>query len=388
MSGPVFAVLGAGMQGRCAAHDLLVAGAGEVRLVDVDPAVAEQSAARVAATSGRDNVRAMAGDARDVASLTPALRGADAVLSALPYFLNPPVAAACVEAGASYCDLGGNTGVSARVHALDAQARARGVALVPDCGLAPGLANTLAAAAIDRLDDVTDVYLYCGGLPVDPAPPFNYQLVFAIDGLINEYDGEADVLVGGEPARVRTLDDTTLIDFPGLGRLEAFPTSGGTSTAPDTFRGRLRTFEYRTLRYPGHIAYFRAYREAGLFSEAPIDVRGTRVVPREVLKALLAPRLVSPGSRDLVALMVVAHGKRDGRPVAGVWRLLDRHDERTGYTAMERGTAFPAAVVCWMLATGETPKGALRLERDVPPERFLEHLSRRDLPLVWEIRER
>lgn len=385
--GPTFTILGAGMQGTCAAFDLLRAGADEVRLVDTDRGVAERSAARVQGLAGRGRAVGLSADARRTETLREALDGADALLSAIPYFLNPPVAEACVRAGVGYCDLGGNTEVSGRVLALDGAAKEAGVTLVPDCGLAPGLSNSLAAACMGRLDDVTEIRQYCGGLAQEPKGAFQYHLVFAIEGLLNEYAGEAEVIRDGRRARVPALDEVSPIEFPGLGRLESFMTSGGTSSCPRTYEGRLHTFEYKTLRYPGHIAMFRAYRELGLFSEEPVDVRGATIHPRDVMATLLKPRLERPGDKDLVALMVVARGRRDGRATEARWVLLDRFDDATGFSAMERGTAFPAAVVAWMIATGECDKGAVPLETGVPPERFLEHLAKRDLPLSYEERE-
>lgn len=386
MGGPVFTVLGAGMQGTCAAYDLLRAGASEVRLADVDGAAAKRSAERVQRLAGKGRAVGLEADARRPETLASALDGAAVVVSCVPYFLNPPVAVACVAAGVGYCDLGGNTEVSGRVLALDSAAKERGVTLVPDCGLAPGLSNTLAAALFDRIPGLYEVRAWCGGLPQSPEPPFDYHLVFSIDGLLNEYAGVAEVLRDGQPTVVPALDEVTPIEFPGLGRLEGFMTSGGTSSAPRTFAGRLRTFEYKTLRYPGHIAMFRAYRELGLFSEEPLDVRGgARVRPRDVFATLLRPRIEKPGARDLVALMVEGRGKRDGREISGRFVLLDRYDPETGFSAMERSTAYPAAVVAWMIAAGETQKGAVPLESGVPAELFLAHLAKRDLPLTWEI---
>lgn len=379
MSDECFVVLGAGMQGTAAAYDLLRAGATEVRLVDRDEALAARSAERLAGV-GTGRVRAMGADAGDPATLGKALHGARALLSAVPYFLNPNVARACVQAGVGYCDLGGNTDVSAQVLALHDRAVARGITLVPDCGLAPGLANTLLAAALQRISSARHARMFCGGLPQQPEPPFGYHLVFSIAGLLNEYAGHAEVLRNGRPHEVRALDEVELLDFPGLGQLEAFATSGGTSTTPRTYEGRLDTLEYKTLRYPGHVAMMRAYRDAGLFDEDPIALPdGTRARPRDVLSALLLPRLHRPGAHDRIALRVEVRG--DG--VQGAFTLLDHFDTSTGFSAMERCTAFPAAVVAMMIARGETALGAVPLETGVPAEPFLDHLSQRDLKLRW-----
>lgn len=380
MAGEIFVVLGAGMQGTAAAYDLLRAGAGEVRIADRDGTLAAASAARLRSLSS-GQVRPMQADAADPATLEPVLRGASVLLSAVPYLLNPGVARACVDAGVGYCDLGGNTEVSGQVLGLHERAVARGLTLVPDCGLAPGLANTLLAAALQRVPQARHARMYCGGLPQDPEPPFGYHLVFAMEGLLNEYAGEAQVIRHGQQQRVRALDEVETLDFPELGRLEAFATSGGTSTTPRTFQGRLDTLEYKTLRYSGHVAMMRAYRDAGLLDEEPVELAdGTRVRPRELLSTLLRPRLHKAGGRDLVALRVEVQGDSGG----GAFSLVDRYDQETGFSAMERCTAFPAAVVACMIAAGETEVGAVPLETGVPPEPFLDHLAQRDLPLRWE----
>ncbi len=379
MTKPIYVVLGAGMQGTCAAYDLLAHGAQEVRLVDTDLGRAKKSAERVIELTGGRAV-ALQGDASAPSTLANAIDGAQGFLSCVPYFLNPPLAKMCVAAGLNYVDLGGNTGVSAEVLALDEAARRANVALVPDCGLAPGLGNTLAADAIERAPGTRDIRIVCGGLPQVPTGAFQYHLVFSMAGLLNEYAGEADILRDGLLQKVNALDEVEAIDFPGLGALEAFVTTGGTSTAPASFANRLHSFEYKTLRYPGHVGMFRAYRDAGLLSEEPILVRGAHVRPRDVLAELLFPRLYQPESKDCIALMVTATGSGAG----GRWVMLDRFDPKTGFSAMERCTAFPAATVLEMLVAGETERGALRLESGVPTKPFLERLGRRNLPLRWE----
>lgn len=372
----VFAVVGAGMQGTCAAWALRRMGADEVRIVDMDLGRAQRAADRVAALAG-GTVHALAADATRPETLRGPLQGVAAVLSCAPYALNPPVARAAVEARASYVDLGGNTAVSRTILGLGAAARAAGVALIPDCGLAPGLGTTLASALLGRFPACREVTVLCGGLPQHPEPPFGYHLVFSLAGLLNEYSGEAEIIDGGHVVRVPTLDVPRIHVVAGLGALESSRTSGGIGTAAESFAGRLDRFEYRTLRWPGHWADVRAWNRVGLLDLDPVDVAGQSVVPREVLSALLGPRLTRPGARDLVVLLAEAPG-------FGAFTLVDRHDEATGFTAMERCTAIPAALVTWMAAKGETERGGVRLEAGVPAEHFLEHLFTWDLALTFQ----
>ncbi len=398
-----YAILGAGRQGTAAAFDVArFDPEAEVRIADRERGLAEAAAARVGALAGRaDAASGHALDARDARAAAAFLDGTAACLSAVPYFLNAGLAAAAVEAGASFCDLGGNTEVVRQELALDAAARERGVTVVPDCGLAPGMANTLAAHLVQRLEREHGarpraVAIRCGGLPQRPRPPLGYQLVFAIEGLTNEYTGSALVLRGGRVAEVPTLEEVEAIDFPEpIGRCEAFTTSGGTSTCPYTYEGKLESYDYKNVRYPGHVEKIRLLRDLGLLDlEPPVELTdaGTgaavRVAPRALLHRVLAPRLTFPGEKDLVVLRVTARGElADGRgPVEIAYDLLDRHDEATGFTAMERTTAFPAAIVLRYLASGDAEKGAVPLERAVPGDLFLRELARRGIAVTETVR--
>jgi lysine 6-dehydrogenase len=390
-AGKRYAVVGAGRQGAAAAYDLATAArALEVRLLDRDEALAGEAAARVDRLAGRSVALPGALDAGDPAAARRALEGCDAVLSAVPYFLNPALARAAVEVGASFCDLGGNTAVVEEELALDALALERGVSVVPDCGLAPGMANTLAAHLIERIHAPRAAHIRVGGLPQRPRPPLDYMLVFAIEGLTNEYTGEAIVLREGKVARVPTLEELEEVHFPPpVGRCEAFTTSGGTSTCPRTYEGRLATYDYKTVRYPGHCEKIRVLKDLGLLGQEPVEVpvrvgakETARVAPRALLHSVVAPRLSFPGEKDLVVVRVTVSGEDErGAPVEHRYELVDLFDEATGFSAMERTTAYPAAIVCAYLASGMARKGALPLEKAVPGALFVPEAVRRGLRL-------
>ena len=376
-----YGVLGSGLQGTAAGWDLVAHGeATLVRMLDRDPGLARAAAERLASLAGRDIAEAGALDATDGDALVRSFAGLDGVLSAVPYPLNPGVAAAAVRAGVHFCDLGGNTDVSRRVLALDGAARKAGVSVVPDCGVAPGLANVLAALGIARQPAARSVRIRCGGLPEHPRPPLGYQLVFNIGGLTNEYTGEAEVLEQGRLIRIPACTALEEEDFgPPLGRLEAFVTSGGTSTAPETWAGRLETYEYKTLRYPGHFERMRTIIDLGLLDRRPLDVGGVMVAPRDVFHACAGPRLTHAGEPDLLILRVDVAG-----PGGALTRfeLLDRADPQTGFSAMERCTAFPAAATLQLQVSGRIPAGASPPERAVPAAELLAAVRSRGLAVV------
>ena len=282
-------------------------------------------------------------------------------MSALPYRCNPALARAAVAARVPFCDLGGNTELVQEALELDGAARRAGIGIVPDCGLAPGLGNVLASIAVAEVPGVRHVRIRCGGLPVVPRGPLGYALLFSIGGLTNEYTGEAVVLRGGRLRRFEAFTEPEPFDAPGgLGRLEAFFTSGGTSTAPWTYRGRLETYEYKTLRYPGHYDRVRAMIELGLLDLGPVAVGRARVVPRDVFHAVAGPRLDAGRVRDLALLRVDCTDRR-GRGVR--YEMLQCLDPRTGFSAMEQTTGYPAAVTAYDLARRVLPPGARTPER-------------------------
>ncbi len=377
-----YAVLGAGMQGTAAAFDLLSFGEGaSVRLLDRDEGVAVRAASRVRALVPGANVLGEGVDATDGPALTQALRGVQGVFSALPYALNPKAAAAAVQVGAHFCDLGGNTGIVREILRLDPVARSRGVSVVPDCGLAPGLCNVLGALAVARLRRPQHIHIRCGGLPVNPRLPLGYKLLFHIGGLTNEYTGEAEALRNGQLVRIPTLQEVETLELsPPLGRCEAFTTSGGTSTACETWVGRLQTYDYKTVRYPGHVQVIRGLRELGLLETDPVLVRGVPVVPRELFHACAEPRWHHPEERDLVILRVVGQGENADDRVN--FELLDFHHETTGFTAMERTTSFPAAATLHLQVRGQVPVGAHTPERGVPAEELLASVRVRGLRVI------
>lgn len=381
-----YLVLGAGRQGTAAAYDLARFGdAVRVTLADVNPIAAEASAQRVNRLLGRDVAHGVQLDVRDTAALAEALRAADVCLSAVPYAFNLDITRAAIDIGCGMCDLGGNTEIVWQQLALDAQARTAGVSVVPDCGMGPGLTNTLAAYAMEFLDVPREVYIWDGGLPQNPQPPWNYQLTFNIEGLTNEYDGEAVFLRDGRVVRVPCLTELEEIEIPPLGRLEAFVTAGGVSTAVRTYAGTLQVYQNKTLRYPGHCTQFRAFRDLGLFSRDPIEVNGVQVVPRQVYHALLEPRITAPEVRDVCVIRAKALGEKGGRETEVVVDFIDYYDDSTGFTAMERTTGWHAAIMAAMIAHGRVPAGVIPVERAVSGETFVTELRRRGFQIRYRV---
>jgi lysine 6-dehydrogenase len=236
-------------------------------LADGDAKRAREVAARVNRITGEKKVRAVALDPSDEEAAVRLMHGHDATLSAVPYFLNLGLARAAVEARCHFADLGGNNTVVQQELALSKKAEKRGVAIAPDCGLSPGMASILGGELVRRLGGRADALrLYVGGLPERPTPPFHYQLVFSVEGLINEYVEPARILRKGKLTTIDPLTEPEDFEITGFPPLVAFHTSGGTSTLPETFEGRVGECFEKTLRYPGHYDLLCELKELGLFS--------------------------------------------------------------------------------------------------------------------------
>lgn len=383
-----YMVLGAGRQGIAAAYDLAKFGeAKRVTLADVDGALAREWAERLNELLGRRAVDFLTLDARDKGAVRRALKGYNVALSAVPYFFNLELTQAAISAGVSFCDLGGNTEMVRRQHALDAEARRAGVRIVPDCGMGPGMGNTLAVYAMGLLDSAEHVYIYDGGLPHHPAPPWNYQLTFSIEGLTNEYFGGMTVLREGELTHIPCFTELEMVEVPPLGKLECFFIAGGASTAPWTFAGRLQTYELKVLRYPGNFAQLKAFSDLGLFDLKPVKVDGKEVVPRHVFHALFEPQVRAEVIKDVCIVRARAVGKKDGATAEATVEVIDYFDEATGFSAMQRLTGWHASIVAAMMARGETPLGAQPLELAVPGEAFVREAQRRSFRIRESIAE-
>jgi lysine 6-dehydrogenase len=285
------------------------------------------------------------------------------------YKLNAGLARAALAAGTNFRDLGGNNDVVDAELALDREAKAAGINIIPDCGLAPGMVAMLVAHAVQRVGGKPEeIHIRVGGLPQNPKPPLNYQMVFSVEGLINEYVEPARIIRDGKLATVESMTEIEELEFPPpFGKLEAFQTSGGTSTLVDTYKG-VRALDYKTIRYKGHCEKFKTMIDLGLCSGEA----------RKVFSELLV-RHLPHDEPDVVLIRVEVSG--GGRTLR--YDIVDRFDAAAGLSAMMRTTAFPAAIVALMMARGQTAsKGALPQERCLNPDLFMRELAARKIDVV------
>jgi lysine 6-dehydrogenase len=373
-------VLGAGRMGLGVAYDLAHNSSADiVTVADLD----FERARAVVSTVNSSKLEPAQIDVSSQSQVEALMGGHDAAISCVTYYHNLRLAQAAIAARVNFCDLGGNNTVVDAELALDDQAQAAGINIIPDCGLAPGMVSVLAAHGAARFSSLSEIHIRVGGLPQKPKPPFDYQLIFSVEGLINEYVERARVIRGGEIIEVDSMTELERLEFPHpFGQMEAFQTSGGTSTLPESFLGRVSDLDYKTIRLPGHCEKFKTMIDLGLSSRDPIDVDGVHITPRRVLAELLARHLPAD-EPDAVLVRLEFQGIAEGKTRTLRYDIIDYFDEKTGLSAMMRTTAFPASIIAQMMARGETlMKGATPQERCIPPDKFVAELSKRNIRIT------
>lgn len=363
---PQVVVLGAGMVGSLIASDLASEAGYTVTVLDASERSLERAKRR---SDGRVQVRKE--DLSSASSVRNAVADADVVVGALASHLGFNALGAIIDAGKPYADI---SFMPEDAIDLTGAAKAKGVAAIVDCGVAPGMSNLLAGEAVRRLDRCDRIDIYVGGLPVERRWPFEYKAGFAPADVIEEYTRPSRIVEHGEMVVREALSEPERMDFPGVGTLEAFNTDGLRSIATTLNVPFMRE---KTLRYEGHIELMRVLRAIGLFGTEPIDVKGVSVRPRDVLSTLMFPMWTyEEGEADLTVMRVSGEGELDGRTVRISWDMLDHMNPETLDTSMSRTTAFPCAIAARLLAEGKTDQhGVLPLEL-LASEWLVEHMFR------------
>ena len=287
---------------------IVVIGAGKIgstitqllsRSGDYEVVVADRSAAQLADIEAHAAVKTAEIDIADRDALRALLAGHFAVLSAAPYHLTTVIAEAAADAGVHYLDLTEDVESTRKVREIAARGE---VAFIPQCGLAPGFISIVANDLASRFDTLDSVRMRVGALPQYPSNALNYNLTWSTDGVINEYIEHCEAIVDGELVEVPALEEREEFSLDGV-TYEAFNTSGGLGTLCETLKGKVRTLNYRTIRYPGHAAIMKA-----LLNDLGLRHR------REVLKDILENALPTT-TQDVVIIFVTVSGRIDGRLV-------------------------------------------------------------------------
>ncbi|MGN7385717.1 saccharopine dehydrogenase C-terminal domain-containing protein [Sporosarcina sp. SAFN-015] len=369
-------VLGAGLMGKEAVRDLVKSDdVTKVYLADLHLRAAEDFAEQLMS----DKLDLLQLDATNDLQLQEVMALGDVVINALFYTFNEKVAKTAVDIGVHSIDLGGHIGgATDAVLELAEKAEAKGVTIIPDLGVAPGMINILSGYGASKLDKVESIKLYVGGIPVKPEPPLNYNVVFSLEGVFDHYTDPSHVIRDGQLLEVPSLSEVETIHFDEFGELEAFHTSGGTSTLTKTFPN-VQTLEYKTIRYKGHAEKFQLLVDLGLLSrDNKVTVGDKQVKVRDVMREQLSPQLRLGDKSDAVLLRVIVSGEAHGMPATYEYNLVTKKDLSVNETAMARATANTISIVAQMIGNGTiTKRGVHPPEKIVPGAEYIEEMKKR-----------
>ncbi|NHJ04696.1 MAG: saccharopine dehydrogenase [Candidatus Heimdallarchaeota archaeon] len=379
-----YLVLGAGLMGRAVAYDLAhSAGTSEIRLADIDLKQVNE----VIKWINSPLVNGIQLDVTDDSQVLEAMNGVNSVIGCISYKFNYNTSRLAIESKANYCDLGGNNTIVQKQFTLNDKAEAAGITIIPDCGLAPGVASIIVTAGVEKFDSLEEIHIRVGGLPQNPKPPLNYSMIFNVQGLTNEYIEIAEVIRDGKIKKIESLTEIEEIEFPEpFDKLEAFQTSGGTSTLPKTFLGKVNILDYKTIRYKGHCEIMKAIFDLGFKSEEKVEINECMISPREFLEKILVSNLTHDDNKDVTLVRIEVIGKINDEKRKLTYQIIDYYDEEKNITSMMRMTAFPASIIAQMMANGSIKKkGVITQEFNVPSKLMIDELRKRNINIEEKI---
>lgn len=377
-------VLGAGLMGKEGARDLVASPrVAQVGIADVDSRKARQVGEQLASPK----LAYYQVDANNEQELIDFMEKFDVIINGLLYTFNEKVARGAIKAQVHVVDLGGHIGgMTDKVLELHDEAQAAGVTIIPDLGVAPGMINILSGYGSQKLDQLETLKLYVGGIPLRPEPPLAYNHVFSLEGVLDHYTDPSLVIREGQKEILPSLSEVETIYFEKFGPLEAFHTSGGTSTLSWSYP-QLKTLEYKTIRYPGHAQMFQLFVDLNLTrKDYLVEIDGAMINPREVFIKVLTPLLELKDKDDVVLLRVQVGGIAQNEARVYEYEMVTHNDEENKVTAMAKTTAYTVSVVAQMIGDGIINKrGVYPPELIVPGDKYIEEMAKLGVNIVERI---
>ncbi|MFD1388655.1 saccharopine dehydrogenase family protein [Oceanobacillus oncorhynchi subsp. oncorhynchi] len=377
-------VLGTGLMGKEVARDLANSeGIKEIGLADIDLGRAQEICYQLQSPL----MTAYQVNAKNEAELADFMSRFDVVVNALFYTFNEIVAKTGIKVGTSVVDLGGHIDhITDKVLELEGEARTAGVTIIPDLGVAPGMINILSGYGASKLEKAASIQLFVGGIPVHPEAPLKYNHVFSMEGVLDHYTDPSEIIRNHQLITVPSLSEIEPIEFADFGELEAFHTSGGTSTLTKSFP-YLETLEYKTIRYPGHAEKFKLLVDLNLTrNNYEVVIDGVKVSPRKVLLKVLNPIVDLKDKKDAVLLRAVIAGYNKRVKTVFTYEMVTYKDQETGVTAMARATANTISIAAQMIAGGTiTKKGVYPPEKIIPGKAYINEMAKRGVMIKEKI---
>ncbi len=381
-----YLVMGAGKMGTVLAKDLIQSDAEcQVTLADIDFGRLGHATKFI----GSDRLLPLQRDIEDESQRMDVMEGKDVVLCSLLHGQSLISLDTAVAKGVHYIDLVGEAPLKRM--AYDAMAKEKGITVISGLGVSPGITNICVGRAVHLLDEAENGIVGVGGVPVEPKPPLNYRIVYAVESLLGLYEREVLILKGGEIEKMDPLTGLEMVEFADpFSEMEWFYTDGLNSMTY-TLQGKIKDLAEKTIRHKGHLGGVKILKDCGLFSRESLDVDGQMVVPRRVLETILDERMKLGDERDATLLRIKVSGKKKGKNVTHVFEMVDHYDSDKLYTSMAKTTSFPASIAAQMIMSGKiTQRGSVFPENVFDADLyapFMDGLEVRGVTVIHEVVE-
>jgi len=366
-------VMGSGLMGPAAAFNALAdPDVSQVTLCDMDQKQLDTAQAKLARLPGSDKLATARLDLRELDTASRLMANFDAIIAALPKQAIPLGIRAAAASQRPLVDL--SRPPDGELADLKQQVEASGSLVLLGCGVEPGLTEIMARYLAEKLDRVDELHIKCGGIPQEPAPPLGYKIVFGGRQLPLR-EGDAWMVEDGQLRPVPRYSGVETVHFPGVGECEAWHEGFMPWLLDLEALKTLKVGTQKTVRWPGYAAKATVLRDLGLLGQEPVDVDGVPVAPKNLLDALLYPRVrLAEGERDLTLFRVEVTGDKQGHRQRYEIEMVDRYDKVLGFTSMARTTAFTGAIIARMIARGDLKVKGMRTPEQVITEQLFERL--------------
>ncbi|GBD88969.1 lysine 6-dehydrogenase [bacterium BMS3Abin03] len=341
-------VLGGGMVGSAIAVDLHK---------EFNVTVADVNSDRLNKLQSDKTIKTIQKDLSDADTVKEIVKDFDLVIGAVPGFMGYKTLHSVIDASKDVVDI---SFFSEDPFELDELAKEKNVTAVVDCGVSPGLSNIILGFH-NRKMKIESYKCYVGGLPFKRELPFQYKAFFSPIDVIEEYVRPARIVENGKVIIKEALSEPEIIEFEKVGKLEAFNTDGlrtliTTMKIPDMIE--------KTLRYPGHIALMKVFREAGFFSDKEIEINGNKIKPVELTAKLLFPFWKPEENEDeFTILRIIIEGTENGEKIKYTYNLFDKFDNKLSTSSMARTTGYTCTSAARLLLNGSFKRKGIS-----PPE--------------------
>ena len=333
-------------------------------------------------------------NAADVVGMTQAFAGVDMVINAVVPRFNLHIMEAALRARVHYLDMAsdGLVELPGKIHlgkqfAYDMRFKEIDRMAILSMGVDPGCTNIFARYGADRLDRVDEILVRDGDNGT--VEGYRFALYFSPDVAIDECivqppmtfkDGE---YILGDPLETGIEEFT----FPDpIGALKVYTVAHEeVEMLPRSIGKGLRYCDFKYALDDQLVRVLKTLHLLGLDRTEPVEVKGVRVVPRDVVTALL-PKPVELGGKihGWSCVGTIIRGAKNGEEKEFYLYTMNSHEEafqRLGVTCTVYQTGIPPVATAEMIADGTIEGSGVVCPEQLDPDPFLERLPEMGLAI-------